>query len=73
MIGQTGPHFSFYSQNTSGQEINPVRSLFWCFVFLGPGTRDPVWALSTLYRGHRTYGFLLVSSDDRDVPFLDDA
>jgi hypothetical protein len=58
-------------KNANGQETNPALSLSgYYFVFLGPGTRDPVWALSTLYRGHRCYGFLLVGSDDRDVSFL---
>src|SRR5207244_8534365 len=40
---------------------------------LGPGTRDPTWALSTLDRAHRGYGFLFVGGDDRDVSFLDGA
>src|SRR5438309_3473915 len=34
------------------------------FLFLGPGTRDPRWALSTFYRAHRGYGFLFVGGDD---------
>lgn len=45
----------------------------YCLLFFGPGTRDPVWALSTLYRGHRGYGFLLVTGDDREVSFLNRA
>ena len=47
--------------------------LLTAYCFLGPGTRDPGWALSTFYRAHRSYGFLLVGGDDREVSFLDPA
>jgi hypothetical protein len=41
--------------------------------FLGPVTRDPVWALSTLYRAHCSYSFLFIACDDHEVSFLDGA
>src|SRR5881392_254517 len=43
------------------------------FCYLGPGTRDPRWDLSTLDRAHRRDSFLFVGGDDRDVSFLDGA
>src|SRR6266567_686809 len=62
--------------------MTPARSFFLltacCLLltfpfFLGPGTRDPRLALSTFDRAHRGHGFLLVSCDDREIPFLDRA
>jgi hypothetical protein len=49
-----------------------LLTAYW-LLFFGPGTRDPVWALSTLYRGHRGYRFLLVGGDDHEVSFLNRA
>ena len=43
------------------------------YLFLGPGTRGPKLALSTFYRAHRSYRFLLITADDHEICFLDSA
>src|SRR5258708_14003446 len=61
---------AFSCKTRTGGNLTLPDTLFSLFGFVGPGTRDLVWALSPLYRGHRCYSFLLVSSDDHDVSFL---
>src|SRR5205085_6870943 len=41
--------------------------------FLGPGTRGPRLALSTLYRAHRSHCLLLITADVHHLFFLDRA
>src|SRR6185369_633509 len=48
-------------------------ALFITSFCLGPVTRNPKLTLSTFYRAHRAYGFLLVSGDGHEVSFLNRA
>src|SRR5216684_2423873 len=59
--------------STWPQTASPLLTAYCFFVFFRSRHAGPEAALSTLDRGHRRDGFLLVSDDDREIPFLNRA
>src|SRR5262245_125266 len=60
-----------FAKSKRGKNLLPLSA--YCLLFFRSRHAGPRWALSTLNRAHRSYGFLFVGRDDREVSFLDGA